>query len=113
MNKESDMKLTGFKKLLFGAVAGLGLAAMSASAAPANDNFASATVISGATVSVNGSNATATREGTDPLTIDYQGSTTDTGIPTVWYRWTAPSSGQFVINTAGSSFDTRSCRASN
>ncbi|WP_200207479.1 hypothetical protein [Micromonospora coerulea] len=54
--------------------------------APANDAFAAATAISGATGSVDGNSEWATREPAEP---------TGNGWPvaSVWYRWTAPSSG--------------------
>ncbi|HEX7744905.1 MAG TPA: hypothetical protein VF462_06555, partial [Micromonosporaceae bacterium] len=53
---------------------------------PANDAFAAATAVSGATGSVTGTSEWATRETGEP---------TGRGAPvaSVWYRWTAPSSG--------------------
>lgn len=48
---------------------------------------------------INGSNATATREPNEPRA--YNNSTR-----TVWLRWVAPASGTCVIHTFGSSFDT-------
>ena len=71
---------------------------------PANDNFASAQIISGCSGSVNGSNAGATRE-TNEInhlsTIDNGG-----GTRSVWYKWVAPSSSTVTMSTTGSTFDT-------
>jgi hypothetical protein len=71
-----------------------------ASNAPANDNFANATVLSGSSVTITGTNANATKEAGEP---NHGGNT---GGKSVWYRWTAPSSGTVTIDTHGSSFDT-------
>ena len=72
-------------------------------AAPANDNFASAQVISGASGSVIGSSANATRQTGEPATIgEYNG----VGANSIWYRWTAPSGNSITFDTTGSSFDT-------
>ena len=99
------MKFSGLKKLFYTTFTGLMLGAITASAAPANDNFAARTTITG--TSITGSNVGATREGTDPARIDFNAETTATGTNTIWYRWTAPTTGQYTINTAGSSFDTQ------
>ncbi|UGS36169.1 trypsin-like serine protease [Capillimicrobium parvum] len=66
---------------------------------PANDDFAAATTVSGATGRTFGSNARSTGEPGEP---------SHSGVPdaTVWYRWTAPESGPAVLNTRGSDFDT-------
>ncbi|HKG18159.1 MAG TPA: hypothetical protein VKB00_00355, partial [Candidatus Limnocylindrales bacterium] len=70
-----------------------------AGAAPANDAFSSATVVTGATGTWSGSNVGATRESGEPIDIAGGGTT-------IWYRWTAPSSGPATFDTFGSSFDT-------
>ena len=76
-------------------------AAQTAHAAPpANDNFASAQLVSGASGSVTGTNVEATKQAGEP---DHAG---DPGGQSVWFRWTAPSSGPFQFNTVGSDFDT-------
>ena len=71
-----------------------------ASTGPVNNNFANATVITGTSISVTGTNV---------------GATTETGEPdpagvsvgkSVWWNWTAPVSGKVSLNTHGSSFDT-------
>ncbi|MCA1621345.1 MAG: M12 family metallo-peptidase [Acidobacteria bacterium] len=67
---------------------------------PANDNFASAQVITGSIGTVLGTNAAATKEAGEPA---HGGNS---GGASVWYRWQAPSSGSVTITTAGSGFDT-------
>lgn len=54
--------------------------------APANDAFAAATVISGATGRVQGTSEWATREPGEPMGAGEP-------VASVWYRWTAPASG--------------------
>jgi methionine-rich copper-binding protein CopC len=63
-----------------------------------NDNFANRIVLSGVPVSTSGSNIGATPEVDEPS----QSETTES----VWWSWTAPSSGTFVVDTKGSNFDT-------
>jgi methionine-rich copper-binding protein CopC len=63
-----------------------------------NDNFANRIVLSGVPVSTSGSNIGATGEVDEPS----QSETTES----VWWSWTAPSSGTFVVDTKGSNFDT-------
>jgi hypothetical protein len=62
---------------------------------PANDDFPGQT-LAGLPVSTTGSNVGATPEAFDPLL----------GLDSVWYTWTAPSSGSVHVDTCGSSFDT-------
>src|SRR5262249_19865239 len=69
---------------------------------PANDNFASATVIAGASGTTTGNNCAATSETGEP--VDYRG-----GGKTVWYCWTAPATACVFFNTVGSSYDTVLC----
>ena len=71
-------------------------------AAPTNDDFASAAVLSGTSVSVIGSNVDATVEPGEPTTMGYQWNLG----ASVWYRWTAPVSADYAVSTAGSDFDT-------
>jgi hypothetical protein len=70
-------------------------------APPANDNFANAQTINGCSGSVTGTNISATKEAGEPNNPD-----SPTSIPSVWYQWTAPSSGSVTIDTHGSDFDT-------
>ena len=68
--------------------------------APANDPFASATAISGATGTTAFNSGGATRETGEPT----HGASS--GAASVWFRWTAPASGSLRVTTAGSSYDT-------
>jgi hypothetical protein len=66
-----------------------------------NDNFANAQDLgSGLTASATGSNVAATKEAGEP---NHAG---DAGGASVWYRWTAPTSGQIRIHVCNSDFDT-------
>jgi hypothetical protein len=62
---------------------------------PPNDDFASAQVLTGDTGRVEGSNEGSSIELEEP----------DLGWGSVWYRWTAPSTGPATFETCGSSFD--------
>ncbi len=80
-------------------VAASGVDAKSA-AAPANDMFANAQAVSGASGSATGSNVGATKEGGEPNHAGNKGGAS------IWYRWTAPASGSTTVDTLTSSFDT-------
>ena len=69
-------------------------------AQPPNDAFANGQSLSGSTASVTGSNVNATKETGEP---NHGG---DPGGHSIWYRWTAPTSGPVDFNTAGSTFNT-------
>ncbi|MCY2932121.1 MAG: hypothetical protein NTV86_22030 [Planctomycetota bacterium] len=69
-------------------------------AAPLNNNFAAATVLTGTTASAAGSNVGATKESGEP---NHAGNV---GGKSVWYSWTAPAGGAVTVNTTGSTFDT-------
>jgi hypothetical protein len=75
-------------------------AALTASAAPANDNFANATTIAGVSGTMSGSTVGANKEAGEP---NHAGNT---GGASVWFRWVAPANGTVTFNTAGSAFDT-------
>lgn len=66
----------------------------------ANDMFADAREITGASGSVTGTTIGAKREAGEP---DHA---SPSGRASVWFQWTAPSSGNLRLNTQGSSFDT-------
>jgi hypothetical protein len=70
------------------------------SSGPANNNFANRASISGTTATVTGTNVGATKESGEP---NHAGNT---GGKSVWWTWTAPSSGRVQIDTIGSNFDT-------
>jgi len=66
--------------------------------APPNDNFANRIGLAGETANATGSNIRATAEVGEPT----QSGT----INSVWWSWTAPSSGNYTFDTEGSNFDT-------
>jgi hypothetical protein len=66
---------------------------------PANDNFPGQT-LTGLPTSITGSNSAATKEAGEP---DHAG---DTGGASVWYSWTAPSSGSVHVDTCNDDFQT-------
>ncbi|HLL75181.1 MAG TPA: NF038122 family metalloprotease, partial [Pyrinomonadaceae bacterium] len=77
-------------------------------APPPNDDFANAQQLSGTSARVTGTNVGATKEAGEPS----HAPDGDPGGKSVWYVWTAPSSGTFTFSTgqsaqgAGSNFDT-------
>jgi|GEM_PF-840745 len=74
--------------------------AQTASAGPGNDLFANRVAMSGTTASASGANHGATAEAGEPAHAGYAASRS------VWWSWTAPTSGQVTIDTIGSDFDT-------
>jgi hypothetical protein len=77
----------------------------SGASAPANDNFANATliVLTTSSATLAGANIypnAASRESGEPLIVGNPGG------HSVWWRWTAPSSGTVTFDTRGSLFDT-------
>jgi hypothetical protein len=68
--------------------------------APANDNFVSAAVITGNSAAVSAGNVNATSELDEPA---HAGSVATRSL---WWQWTPPTSGNVLISTAGSTFDT-------
>ena len=60
---------------------------------PANDNFANARPISGASGSVSGTNIGATVETNEPTIQDNRGGTS------VWYKWVVPATGTYQFDT--------------
>lgn len=69
---------------------------------PPNDNFANATTLQ-AGQTVTGSNVGATFETGE---TEHNAQFPDSGGASVWWRFVAPVSGTFTVNTCGSSFDT-------
>ena len=78
----------------------LALVPGSAQAAPPNDHFSNAVVLTGITNFAAGSNAGATSEPGEANHANAQGGAS------VWWMWQAPFTGSVLISTAGSSFDT-------
>jgi len=70
---------------------------------PPNDGFSFPRDIVGSSVSLSGLNGGATRESGEPDHLPVGGSL---GENSVWYRWTAPTTGRVSVNTCTSSFDT-------
>ena len=68
---------------------------------PANDLFANAEALPGTSWAITGTNVRATGETGEP---DHAGISAP--LASVWYQWTAPSSGTFSLNTFGSDYDT-------
>jgi len=71
------------------------------SALLSNDNFADAATITGASGNTTGTNEGATIEDGEPFHSQYSG-----GNCTVWWSWTAPTTGTAAFDTLGSNFDT-------
>jgi len=67
---------------------------------PTNDNFVNRTVLTGASLTATASSLRATKEAGEP---NHAGNA---GGKSVWFTWTAPTSGTVTIDTAGSNFDT-------
>jgi hypothetical protein len=73
-------------------------------AAPTNNSFASAQVITGASGTVSGTNVGATLETGEPNhTSNLDGTVGAAGGSSIWYRWVAPASGPYLFTTQGSS----------
>ncbi|GAA1983786.1 M6 family metalloprotease domain-containing protein [Microbacterium pumilum] len=68
--------------------------------APANDLFAAATTLTGASGAATGTNVAATKEPGEPVHAGNAGGSS------VWYSWTAPVTGTLDLSTEGSTFDT-------
>ncbi len=71
-----------------------------AAARPHNDDFVNADLLSAASGAVPGSNRLATLEPGEPQPAP-------SAAASVWWRWTAPATGQLSLDTAGSGTDTR------
>jgi hypothetical protein len=69
------------------------------SPSPTNDNFADRISVTGESVEMSGSNVGATKEPNEPdhFTSFFQ----DAGGHSIWWTWTAPSSGTYSINRTG------------
>lgn len=67
---------------------------------PVNDNFANRLALSGDAINTIGTNVDSSGEPGEPF---HGGSIPDR---TVWWTWTVPASGEVIIDTIGSNFDT-------
>lgn len=68
---------------------------------PANDDLAAATAIGGASGTAIGNTRFATIETDEPTGYSWQGQPYGSDDLSVWWRWTAPSSGPVVFDTCG------------
>jgi hypothetical protein len=66
------------------------------SAAPANDRFSNRIILTGTNLSVSGNNTQANKEGGEPLHAGNPGGSS------IWWSWTAPTNGEVILNTDGS-----------
>jgi hypothetical protein len=66
------------------------------SAAPANDRFSNRIILTGTNISVSGNNTQANKEGGEPLHAGNPGGSS------IWWAWTAPTNGEVILNTDGS-----------
>ena len=82
------------------AIAAASLAAPASAIPPANDSFDAAVELSGRSDAVSGTTKDATKEAGEPNHAN------EPGGASVWFRWTAPASGETTIDTCGSQFDT-------
>ena len=71
-----------------------------AAARPDNDAFMNRISLSGASGSTSGVSLLATKESGEPIHANNSGGSS------IWWKWTAPSSGQLSLNSTGSNFDT-------
>lgn len=77
-----------------------GLILLGIASPPGNDLFGSPTLLSGESASVNSTNRGGSKEPGEPNHAD------NAGGASVWFQWTAPSSGTYRASTSGSGFDT-------
>ncbi len=70
---------------------------------PPNDNFANRVTLAGSNIYTNGSNVGATFETNEPMHL------VTFGGKSIWWKWTAPSSGGVMLTTSNSAVDTILC----
>ena len=78
----------------------LNLSLMPTNPVPANNNFADRSRLTGSLISLNATNGGATKEVNEPNHAN------NAGGKSIWWTWTAPTTGRFQIDTIASSFDT-------
>jgi hypothetical protein len=67
--------------------------------APANDNFAAAVTVSGSSFDLEGTTEGATKEGGEANHAE------DAGGASVWYRWQAPATARYTLETCDTDYD--------
>lgn len=91
---------TTYHVAVTGADGGSGLTVLKLRTVPANDSFATAHIVEGVSVRVDTTTVNASREAGEP---------TITGVPgghSLWFRWTAPAAGRFLLSAFSSETDT-------
>jgi hypothetical protein len=71
---------------------------------PGNDHLTDATALVGATSRSFGTNVAATKQDSEPNHAAR--SLSNDMMPSVWWKWTAPQSGNLTVDTSGSDYDT-------
>jgi len=73
---------------------------------PPNDNFANRTILTGQNVSVSGNNSAASVESGEPFDryVYVPGFEPSYGNKSVWFSWTAPTTGSYVISDSSNDF---------
>jgi len=89
---------TSYKIAVASKTSSTGLILLNVGGVPANDNFASPTQLTGLSPVVTDLNTAASPESGDPAVQGYNGNRS------MWYSWTAPSSGLFQLSVSTSSF---------
>ncbi len=90
---------TTYQIAVAGKGAGHGLTLLDLGAIPPNDNFAAAQVIAGRSALIDAVNAQTTLETGEPRILGIAGG------KSLWYRWTAPSSGRYQFAAKSEGFD--------
>ena len=90
---------TTYQIAVAGKAASHGLTLLDVGAIPPNDNFAAAQVIAGRSALIEGANAQTTLETGEPRILGLPGG------KSLWYRWTAPSSGRYQFAAKSEGFD--------
>ena len=91
---------TAYQIAVAGKAGATGFTALHLAQIPPNESFARAITLTGNSVQIAGNNLNATREAGEP---DPTGTG---GGHTVWYKWTAPATGHFVLNAYSAEMDT-------
>lgn len=91
---------TTYQIAVSGKLSASGYTALRIGTVPANDDFASAQLITGESLSVDATLFGATKQSNEPDHIGYAAG------HSVWYKWVAPKSGAFALSAFATSIDT-------